>query len=108
MTHNATMAAALDGMQSVEPLLVLEANTCSHMMALLLLADLTADAAGPNPAHPDVEIQHPWQLFDYNSFHGGNLRCGYTGESIGAAIWLAGKVTPNKGTACVGEAKVLE
>ena len=104
MVSNSTMATALNGMQAFVPMLVLESPTASAFMAILLLADLTP--APENPANAVVEISHPWDLFSYNSFHGGSWRCGYTVDSIGTATYVMGKVSPNTGTAAVvGAAK---
>ncbi len=54
-------------------------------MTALLVADLRDDKSAANPKN---KLDNPYQLFEYNSFHGGVWRCGYKLESIGEVAVL--------------------
>ncbi len=96
MVHAPTMAKVLDGMQNFAPNLVLEAPSCSSLMAILLLADLGGDKDAKA-----VGSQHPWDMLTINSFHGGCDRCCFSLESIGSAVWVLGNLKPIKGTVVI-------
>ena len=96
MLHSDVMAAALDGMQAFRPLVVLQQDTCAAFMTVLLLHDLVEPACAANPG---TTLEHPWDQFTHNAFHGGGWRCAFTSDSIGFASYVLGKLHYMPGTA---------
>ena len=90
MVAYATIAAALEGMQSFQPLVAFDPETASSMMAAILLWDLNDASSKANPANKDA---HPMDLLLENACHGGIWGCAYTMDTIGTASFLAGKMT---------------
>ena len=104
MTSHSTMRAALDGLQHFEPNVVLEPSTASSFMCNLLISDLLA---GPdNPTNPACPLEHPFDLFTHNAFHGGGWTCAYDMHSARAAIFLLGSLNAKRGTAGMAGAAV--
>jgi hypothetical protein len=54
-------------------------------MMALLVSDLKDKKSHANPAN---KLANPYQLFEYNSFHGGVWRCGYRLDTIGEVAVL--------------------
>mmetsp|Transcript_15364 Transcript_15364/g.46312 ORF Transcript_15364/g.46312 Transcript_15364/m.46312 type:complete len:520 (-) Transcript_15364:4246-5805(-) len=100
MNNHATMANLLNGMQAFEPLVVLQQDTASHFMTVLLIHDLSS-ATPASPAKPGVQLEHPFDLYTHNAFHGGTWRCAYSGNSVGAASIVLGYFSYFTGTAAL-------
>jgi hypothetical protein len=90
MVAYSTIAAALEGMQSFEPLVAYDPQTASDMMAAILLWDLSDKSSAANPKNQDA---HPFNLLVENACHGGMWRCAYTTDSIGKWSFIYGKMT---------------
>ncbi|GMI02819.1 hypothetical protein TrRE_jg11392 [Triparma retinervis] len=90
MVAYSTIAAALEGMQSFEPLVAYDPQTASDMMAAILLWDLSDKSSAANPKNKDA---HPFNLLVENACHGGMWRCAYTTDSIGKWSFIYGKMT---------------
>jgi len=82
---NKQFAAAYGGMSSFYPMEVLYQETSNAVMGMLLVHDVMNPES---PAHPDVPLKNPLELFARNAFHGGIWRCGFKMGSIGEASVL--------------------
>ncbi|GMI17650.1 hypothetical protein TrLO_g13873 [Triparma laevis f. longispina] len=90
MVGYATIAAALEGMQSFPPLVAFDPDTASDMMAAILLWDLTSSTSAALPSNKDA---HPTLLLIQNACHGGMWRCAYDMESVNTPSFLFGRFT---------------
>jgi hypothetical protein len=80
VVSNVTFQWAYGGFHVFRPLEVFYQHTSNAVMTALLVADLRDDASRANPS---VKLANPYQLFEYNAFHGGVWRCGYKLDTIG-------------------------
>ena len=92
MVGYATIAAALEGMQSFPPLVAYDPGTACDMMAAILLWDLTDSKSLASPKNPG---NHPTDLLAENACHGGIWRCAYDMESVNTASFLFGRFQPS-------------
>ena len=92
MVGYATIAAALEGMQSFPPLVAFDPDTASDMMAAILLWDLTSSTSAALPSNKDT---HPTLLLVQNACHGGMWRCAYDMETVNTPSFLFGRFTPS-------------
>jgi hypothetical protein len=80
VVHNRQFAWAYDGMPYFVPLEIFEQETSNAVMSAILIHDLN----NPNAvANPKVSLRNPYEMFAYNSFHGGIWRAGYKVGTIG-------------------------
>eukprot|EP00005_Dracoamoeba_jomungandri_P005462 CAMPEP_0174260338 /NCGR_PEP_ID=MMETSP0439-20130205/9637_1 /TAXON_ID=0 /ORGANISM="Stereomyxa ramosa, Strain Chinc5" /LENGTH=529 /DNA_ID=CAMNT_0015344559 /DNA_START=19 /DNA_END=1608 /DNA_ORIENTATION=+ len=80
VVHNRQFAWAYDGMPYFVPMEIFSQETSNAVMTALLINDLrNADS----PAHPEVPLRNPLELFKFNAFHGGIWRNAYALDSIG-------------------------
>jgi hypothetical protein len=82
--HVRTVAYAMEGMSTFEPLMPFEGPAAASLMAMLLLHDLASSAPQAGTS------SNPMQLFASCGVHGGLWRCPYTFDSLGTAAYLAG------------------
>jgi len=68
MVSYATIAAALEGVQSFEPVVSFDADTASALMCGILLWDINDEKSAANPRNKD---EHPVLLLVENACHGG-------------------------------------
>eukprot|EP01062_Namystynia_karyoxenos_P042831 TRINITY_DN3135_c0_g1_i2.p1 TRINITY_DN3135_c0_g1~~TRINITY_DN3135_c0_g1_i2.p1 ORF type:complete len:517 (+),score=125.57 TRINITY_DN3135_c0_g1_i2:90-1640(+) len=89
MVHVDTLRVALNGMQAFTPLAAYQPDTASAVLTMMLLRDVTDSASKANPG---AHLDNPIQLFIDNAWHGGCWSCAYKQQSIGKALYLAGKL----------------
>jgi hypothetical protein len=82
--HNKTFAVVLEGVGHLPPLEAFDADTAKTAMFGLLVSDLT---------EPMPQFQKPQQLFTRNSFHSGLWRCPIDMASLGATLYMYGKLS---------------
>ena len=80
VVSNKLFAIAYGGWPWFKPLEVFQQETSNAVMAALLVHDVQNDAG---VARPTKKIRNPYELFTYDSFHGGIWRAAYTIDSIG-------------------------
>jgi len=80
VTSNATFKMAYGGFHVFRPLEVMYQETSNAVMTALLVCDLRDEKSVANPSVP---LANPYQLFEFNSFHGGVWRCAYKLDTIG-------------------------
>jgi hypothetical protein len=90
------MPTIINGMQAFPPLIVLDVPTAASFMTAVLLSDLLP--SNINPADPAVKLDHPWEMFNYNAFTGGNWRLPYHQESTYKLAYLYGLLNYESGT----------
>lgn len=83
--HSAAAKAAIEGMSNFAPNQAFDPPFASAVMAALVLFDLTPQ--GQNVAK---SLVNPNDISIGNGFHGGNVRCAYTSESLGTAAYITG------------------
>ena len=97
VVHNAQFAAAYGGMHHFKPMEVMYQETSLAVMGSLLLNDLINKECISNPnSNAAKNMVNPYQLFSYNSFHGGVWRCAYKINDIGIPSALSYYWTQNK------------
>ena len=82
---NKQFAWAYDGMPYFKPMEIFQQETSNAVMAALLINDINEESksvADPK-SRAAKKLRNPYELFAYNSFHGGVWRCAYTVGSIG-------------------------
>ena len=87
VVHSAKAKAAIEGMAKFEPNMAFEPTFASGVMAALVLFDLTAEGKAAAAA-----LSNPMEITAGNAFHGGNVRCAFTSDSLGVASFLIGKL----------------
>ena len=87
MTSHSNIAAAIEGMQYIQPNVTFDPNVARTIMAALLFYDISVE-----PRKANVTKEHPMQFFVPGSVHGGAWRCPYNGDTIGVLSFLMGKM----------------
>ena len=80
VVSNPQFAAGYYGWRYFSPLEVFLQETSSAVMFALLVHDLRNPSGKSNPK---FQLEHPLNLFSFQSFHGGIWRCGFSIDSVG-------------------------
>lgn len=83
MVSHSTMAAYLEGMQHLKPLLAFDIEPASALMTCILLSQVSS-------ARPK-QVEHPMHVVWDGSVHSGSWRCPYDSRSTGIMSVLLGK-----------------
>jgi len=83
--HSAAAKAAIEGMSNFAPNQAFDPQFASAVMAGLVLFDLS-----PEGQKIAKSLSNPNDISIGNGFHGGNIRCAYTSESLGTAAYITG------------------
>ena len=86
MTSHSNIAAAIEGMQYIQPNVTFDPTVARTIMAALLFYDISVE-----PRKANVQ-EHPMQFFLSGSVHGGAWRCPYNGDTIGIVSYFMGKM----------------